>query len=263
MATLSVEPNPRVPFRVLHEDAWLVVVEKPARVATQPGLGHEGDSLLNGLFARYGPAMQNLGRGRDFGLLHRLDIDTSGLVAAALRADAYDALREAFESRRVVKRYWALVRGAPAAGAGVVRLPIEEVQGERKTARVSRSGKPAETAHRTIATGKGASLVECRLGSGRLHQIRVHLAAIGCPVLGDREYGGPDVGSMSHRLALHAFLLGLPHPETGEGLVIGSEWPADLDGATRRFGLRRPRLPTEELRGARPPEGPGWRDSAP
>src|SRR3954471_23021371 len=113
MAQFTIEPNENITFKVKYEDEDVVVVTKPARVVTSPGLGHERDSLLNGLFAKYGTKLQNLGKIRDFGLLHRLDRDTSGLVILALRGQAYDRLREVFEQREVGKYYWAVVRGRP------------------------------------------------------------------------------------------------------------------------------------------------------
>ena len=108
MNSSSVEPNPRVTFRVCHEDEDLLVVEKPGRVVTQPGVGHQHDTLLNGLFASYADRLQNLGEARDFGLVHRLDRETSGLVVVALSPRAYDAMREQFAQRRVSKYYWAV-----------------------------------------------------------------------------------------------------------------------------------------------------------
>src|SRR5437870_3214775 len=113
MPQFSVPPNALVPFTIQYEDDDLLVVEKPAGVVTQPGKGHARDALLNGLFERFGPRLQNLGAARDWGLLHRLDRDTSGLVVVALRPKAYDSLRAAFAARRVKKCYLAIVRGRP------------------------------------------------------------------------------------------------------------------------------------------------------
>src|ERR1051325_1807669 len=129
MATFTIEPNERVTFKVRYEDDDLAVVNKPAHTVTLPGLGHEKDSLLNGLFSRYGPKLQNLGKVRDFGLLHRLDRETSGLVIIALRARAYDTLRGVFEQREVGKYYWAVVKGRPKGASGVIRKPILEYEG--------------------------------------------------------------------------------------------------------------------------------------
>jgi 23S rRNA pseudouridine1911/1915/1917 synthase len=219
MTNYSIEPNERVTFKTLFEDDSVFVVIKPPGVVTQPGLGHEGDSLLNGLFARWGDRLQALGRARDFGLLHRLDRQTSGLVVGALRARVYDALREAFSKHEVRKFYWAVVRGSPKQETGVIRKPIQEsagrdagtppperrsrgdVRSRMKLARISSSGKAAVTAYRVLQAGRAASLLECRTLTGRLHQVRVHLESIGCPILGDDLYAPPAVARGAPRLA--------------------------------------------------------------
>lgn len=260
MPNLSITPNPGVRFTIVIEDDGFLVVDKPAGVPSQPGKGHADDTLLNGLFAAHGARLQNLGAERDFGLLHRLDRMASGLVLVGLRARAYDALRLAFAERRVEKRYWVVVRGAPTAATGVIRAPIVETLDRRgrKIARVVRGGgkslgpaaprrhgpdptpKPAVTAYKTVSRGSDASLLECRIGTGRLHQIRVHLAALGCPVLGDDIYGDEDVRRTAPRLALHAFFLHFHHPESGDPVRAMSPWPDDLGGLLRRRRLAKP-----------------------
>ncbi|MFN0132564.1 MAG: RluA family pseudouridine synthase [Phycisphaerales bacterium] len=239
MANLSIAPNDRVKLMVRYEDADVIVVDKPAGVPTQPGLGHLDDTLLNGLFALHGPRLQNLGRGRDFGLLHRLDRYTSGLVVVGLRASAYDAMRLAFERREVRKFYWAVVSPPPSRASGIIRRPILEETGERKTATVHPKGKPAITAFRVLATAKPgvAALVECRPVTGRLHQVRVHMASIRAPIMGDEEYGE----KARHRLALHAHRLVFPHPITGAVIDVRAPWPADLGGLIKRLGIPRPK----------------------
>ncbi len=248
-ATYTVEPNERVTFKVRYEDDDVVVVLKPPKIVTLPGLGHETDSLLNGLFAKYGAKLQNLGKGRDFGLLHRLDRDTSGLVMVALRGRAYDKLREIFEQREVSKYYWAVVKGRPKGENGVIRKPLIEYEGKvakdprvKKLARVSSAGKPAVTAWRVLDSGVAGSLLECRPITGRLHQVRVHLDSIGCPILGDEFYGPAGVRTAAPRLALHAHRLVFPHPETGVKIDVKTSWPGDLRGVLRRLGLKRPDL---------------------
>src|SRR2546430_14979094 len=126
MAHFTIEPNDRVTFKVRYEDDDLAVVDKPPGLVTQPGLGHERDTLLNGLFARYGPKLQNLGKARDFGLLHRLDRQASGLLLVGLRPAAYDALRKSFEERTIRKFYWAITKGRPRTESGVIKRPIIE-----------------------------------------------------------------------------------------------------------------------------------------
>jgi 23S rRNA pseudouridine1911/1915/1917 synthase len=243
---LSVRPNERITFKVRHEDADVAVVDKPAGVVTQPGKGHEHDTLLNGLFARWGPLLQNLGKGRDYGLLHRLDRATSGLVLIALRPRAYDALREAFAGRRVRKFYWAVTGRAPSRPSGVIRRPILEETDDMKTARVSSAGKAALTAYRVVqrsTVGEGAAaLLECRPVTGRLHQVRVHLASIGCPILGDELYGPRSRVRAAPRLALQAHRIAFVHPVSGESIDVSSPWPKDLVSLLRRLGMTRPGL---------------------
>jgi 23S rRNA pseudouridine1911/1915/1917 synthase len=242
---LSIEPNDNVTFGIAHEDESVVVIEKPARVPTQPGKGHLTDTLMNGLFARFGAMMQNLGKARDFGLLHRLDKDTSGLLIVALRASAYDALRAMFESREVRKFYWAVCDGRPRQREGVIRMPIVESpggDGVMKLARIGKGGKPALTAYRVLDSSDTASLVEARPVTGRLHQVRIHMEAIGCPLLGDSLYGPTGVGHAAPRLALHAHRLAFSHPVTGAALDIRTDWPKDLRRLLRDVGLKRPDL---------------------
>lgn len=260
MPTWSIEPHPDPRLAIAHEDADLLVAIKPARMPTAPGKGHEHDTLMNALFAAHAPRLQNLGKQRDFGLLHRLDKDTSGLVIVALSARAYDALRQQFEQRTIRKFYWAIVRGVPDPPKGVIDRPIRESQERtgrytaRKVAAVSRARarhgaagppKPAVTAFRVLAVpraGEAASLVECRPVTGRLHQIRVHMAAIGHPVLGDRDYADPASAAACPRLALHAHRLVFTHPATGHAMDVRTPWPRDLRSAMRRLGLTPPEL---------------------
>ena len=134
-------PNPAIDIRVLHEDPSFVVVEKPAGTVTEPGLGHAGDSLMNGAFARWGDRLGRLGESRDHGLLHRLDRDASGALVIALDAAAYDSIRAQFEARTVRKRYLAIVGGKPPRGEGSIDLPLEEARrGDMKVSLVSRRG---------------------------------------------------------------------------------------------------------------------------
>lgn len=233
--SLSIEPNPRVTFAVHHEDADIAIIEKPTRVPTQPGKGHQTDTLLNGLFARWGNQLQNLGKSRDFGLLHRLDRETSGLLVIALRPAAYDKLRDDFAARKVRKFYWAVCAKPPRKPTGVIRMPIIETPGVggtsgMKLARVTRggAGKPAVTAYRVLEANEHAVLIEARPVTGRLHQVRLHLNAIGSPILGDTIYGPRRVHGASPRLALHAHRLALTHPATGQIIDIRTDWPKDL-----------------------------------
>lgn len=264
--TLAIEPNDRVTFKVRHEDADFLVIDKPAGLVTQPGLGHEHDTLLNGLFAQYGALLQNLGKDRDYGLLHRLDRETSGLLLVGLRPRAYDALREAFAGRTIRKYYWAVTDRAPREASGVIKKPLAEVQakgrGSRsgkdrftpsvKLARISSSGKPAVTAYRVLSSSDVASLIECRPLTGRLHQVRVHMDSIGCPILGDEFYGPSAVRDAAPRLALHAHRLVFEHPaKPAETIDVQSPWPRDLRSLLTRLKLPRPDMDTPS--GGEPP----------
>ncbi|MGQ0626752.1 MAG: RluA family pseudouridine synthase [Phycisphaerales bacterium] len=245
---LSVTPSPDITFKLHHEDDDLIVIEKPSRVVTQPGKGHESDTLLNGLFARFGKQLQNVGGDRDFGLLHRLDRSTSGLLVVALRARAYDGLRRQFEGREVRKYYWAVCAKPPREQSGVVNKPILESTprtGEDKTARISSAGKQSVTAYRVLAHATRAGqavVIEARPLTGRLHQVRVHLDAIGATVLGDNIYGSKALMYGAPRLALHAHRLVFVHPISGAPVDVRSAFPKDLRATLRHFGLPRPDL---------------------
>ncbi|MGP1272971.1 MAG: RluA family pseudouridine synthase [Phycisphaerales bacterium] len=239
-----VEANPRVTFRTVHEDADILVVEKPAGTVSTPGKAHADDSLLNGLFATHGDRLRQVGAGRDFGMLQRLDREASGLMVIALNANAWESIRAAFTDKRVSKFYWAVTRRAPAQGTGMIRRPLEEYMAPRsdlwiedparrrfakvKLVRVSSRGKPAVTAFRTLGSNQSGALIECRTFTGRLHQVRAHLDSIGCSILGDRFYGPVASRSVGTRLALHAHRLTFPHPGTGEPADFRSRCPRDL-----------------------------------
>lgn len=239
----SIRPNEAVTFKVRYRDEHLLVVEKPPGRVTQPGIGHEHDSLLNGLFVEFGPRLQNLGRARDFGLLHRLDRQASGLLIVGLRPRTYDRLREMFEAREVRKYYWAVVHSTPREPSGIVRRALLEFErGGRKLSRPSREGKPAVTAYRVLEAGEEFSMLECRTLTGRLHQVRVHMEAIGCPIVGDEDYAPPSVARAARRLALHAHRVVFAHPETGVRVDVRAPWPRDLRALLARAGLSRPDL---------------------
>lgn len=263
-----IQPNARVTFRVVHEDDAFLVVEKPPRVVSMPGLGHEHDTLLNGLFATHESKLARMGQDRSYGLMHRLDRQTSGLMLVALTHESYDHLYEQFRLRTIGKFYWALCGKAPREPKGVIRLSIEEYQSRssrwatRKLARISKSGKPALTAYRVVEANTIAALIEARPITGRLHQVRVHLDAIGCGILGDEEYGPRTNAGASPRLALHAHRLQFDHPATGDRMDVTSMWPGDLKRILKRVGLRRPDLtPSEHALHEPPREAVGEEDA--
>jgi 23S rRNA pseudouridine1911/1915/1917 synthase len=247
---LSVTPNPNITYTTLFEDEHIVIVSKRAGLVTQPGKGHDSDSLLNGLFARYANPLQKLGAARDFGLLHRLDRFTSGVLVVALTRAAYDGVRAQFEERTVRKFYWAVCGKKPkGAKAGLINKPLMETMPrdytEQKLSKVSAKGKPAQTAYRVISVSEksdyaGSTLVECRPLTGRLHQVRVHLATIGSPIYGDDLYAPPAIRSVGPRLALHSHRLSFIHPITQEALDIQTPFPRDLRSLLTKVGLPRP-----------------------
>lgn len=253
---LSIEPNADVHFKIRHQDDEILVIDKPQGLVTQPGKGHTTDTLLNGLFAEFGKDLQNLGKDRDFGLLHRLDKHTSGLLIVALRPRGYDAMRKAFVKKTVKKFYWAIAHRAPSKPSGLVSRPIAESTKEegregQKLARISSAGKPAVTAYRTLAVRAtadkelgGAALLECRPVTGRLHQVRVHLESIGCEILGDSMYARGAMAKAAPRVMLHSHRVVFDHPVTGERLDVRSPCPKDMAAVLRRLGLPVPSVET-------------------
>ena len=238
---LSIEPNERVTFKVRYEDEHLLVVDKRARLATVPGKAHATDTLLNGLFAQYGSKLQNVGKQREFGMMHRLDKPTSGLVLVALSTESYDALAELFRNRELAKFYYAITRRAPSKlPTGAINRPILEEIKDKKLARIANSGKPALTAYKLVEQSPAAALLECRAVTGRLHQVRVHLASIGCAILGDDLYANPTVADAASRLMLHAHRLVFTHPLTGQQVDVQSPVPRDFVATLKRVGLSKP-----------------------
>ncbi len=247
---LSILPNPRVRCREVYVDPHFLVIGKEPGVVTQPGVGHDRDTLLNYAFAHHGPALQALGKRRDFGLVHRLDRPTSGLVLVGLTPEGYDGLRDLFERRRVKKTYVALVHGVPRAPQGTVREPIREGRrGGRKYAFLGEHhhAQPAVTRYTVLARSRVAALLECEIETGRLHQIRAHLAHLGHPVVGDREYGRRD--DLDRRFAqavkgavfLHAGALGFAHPVEGPRVEVEAPLPERTAAFLSEVGLTCPR----------------------
>lgn len=236
--------NPEVKFDIVHADDDLLVIGKPAGLVTQPGLGHVKDTLLNGIFAHYGYQLRQLGPRRDWGLLHRLDRQTSGLLVVALRPGSYDALRKDFEQRRLDKQYLAIVAGRLIPLQGVVQARLKEIHAGKKKVIISRSGEEAISAYRVISSNELSSLVEVRIKTGRLHQIRAHMMFLGTPVLGDDMYipDGITAGEMPRapRLCLHAWKLGFKHPSEKKWREFMQPLPADLRAVARRMGLGAP-----------------------
>jgi len=251
---LAVRANDHVVFTTVYEDNDVIVIDKPFGLVVQPGKGHASDSLLNGLFVKYGKMLHNLGVRRDYGLLHRLDKETSGLVIVAKLPNAYDQLRRDFEERKIDKEYVCLVAGVPTPRQGVVQARLKEVVADMKKSIISRQGQEAISAYDVVSMTKdaGASLIRVRIKTGRLHQIRAHMLFLGTPVLGDDLYmansGKPKLpmsatGTAIYppRLCLHTARLGFKHPTTGKWLHIDSPLPGDLAAYARKLGLTMPK----------------------
>ena len=229
--------EPEVAFEVVHEDRHVVVIDKPAGLVVHRGAGHPGGTLVNGLLARY-PDMSQVGDPFRPGIVHRLDRDTSGLLVAARTQDAYDGLVAALAGRRVHRRYDALVLGTPASPSGVVEAPVGRSPRARTRMAVTAGGKAARTRYDVVATWADpvpVARLSCTLETGRTHQIRVHLAAIDLPVLGDATYGRPDALGVA-RPMLHAAELAFDHPVTGERVAVASPLPADFAAVIARLG---------------------------
>jgi 23S rRNA pseudouridine1911/1915/1917 synthase len=215
---------------VVYEDADIVVVDKPPGVAAHPTPGWTGPTVLQGLLAA-GHSIATSGAAERQGIVHRLDASTSGLMVLAKSERAYSALKRAFRDREVDKLYHALVQGHPDPLRGTVDAPIaRHPSGDGRFAVVA-GGRPSVTHYDTLEAFRAASLTEIILETGRTHQIRVHMAAIRHPCVGDRLYGADPV--LAARLGLtrqwlHAVRLGFTHPGDGRRVEFTSEYPADL-----------------------------------
>lgn len=244
-APTDATPAPQaIPLTILHEDRDLIVLDKPAGLVVHPAPGNPDGTLVNAVLAHAGEDLAGIGGERRPGIVHRLDKDTSGVMVVAKTELAHQALSAAFAARDLERRYLALVWGVPAPLAGQVEAPIGRHPTDRKRMAVTPRGKPALTHFETLrAFGTRAALLSCRLATGRTHQIRVHLAHLGHPIIGDPVYlrripaaakGVPDAAKAEllafPRQALHAETLGFRHPRTGQELSFRSPPPSDFAG---------------------------------
>ena len=232
-APLDLAPAPEIPLRVVHEDADLLIVDKPAGLVVHPAPGHAGGTLVNALLAHAGgSAWGGIAGVQRPGIVHRLDRDTSGLLMVARNDRAQASLMAQLKARRIKKTYLALVQGSIDAAVGRIEAPIGRDPKHRTRMAVVPDGRAATTGYRVRERFDGWTLLELDLITGRTHQIRVHLAAIGHPVAGDPTYGtgtsrrGPDgLG----RLFLHAWRLELGSPADGHLIRATAPLPAELE----------------------------------
>jgi 23S rRNA pseudouridine1911/1915/1917 synthase len=236
-APSGLRPEP-LPLHILYEDPDIVVVSKPPGLVVHPAPGHGSGTLVNALL-HHCPDLGAIGNEIRPGIVHRLDKDTSGALVVAKNAAALERLAVQFKNRSVRKDYLALVHGEMAAESGAIRLPVGRHPVDRKRMSTrSRRGREAETGWRVARRLGGFTLLELRLKTGRTHQIRVHCAAIGRPVVGDPVYGRPKppAGAADRqnllagvrRQMLHAWRLEIDHPRTGERMVFESPLPEDM-----------------------------------
>jgi 23S rRNA pseudouridine1911/1915/1917 synthase len=226
--TAAVEPVPGL--RVIFDDDDVVVVDKPVGVAAHPSAGWTGPTVVGGLAAA-GYRISTSGAAERQGIVHRPDVGTSGLMVVAKSERAYSVLKQAFRDRRVDKRYHALVQGHPDPLRGTVDAPIDRHPTLDYKWAVVAGGKDSVTHYETIEAFRAATLLEVTLETGRTHQIRVHMAALRHPCVGDLTYGADPV--LARRLGLdrqwlHAVRLGFEHPDSGDWIEFTSDYPDDL-----------------------------------
>lgn len=231
----TVKPQ-YLPLDIVYEDEDLLVVNKAAGMVVHPAAGHQDDTLMNALLAYY-PELQEVGGDQRPGIVHRLDKDTSGLMIVAKNARSQAALIEQMKQHQIVKRYLALVEGKMALDQGTIDAPIGRDSRYRQQMTITtREGREARTHFRVLQRFQHHTLLLLQLETGRTHQIRVHLKAIGHPVVGDPVYGGhgPHKGPTLKRQFLHAYQLKFRHPTTGDVLELEAPLPDDLQDVLRQ-----------------------------
>jgi 23S rRNA pseudouridine1911/1915/1917 synthase len=234
---IQVVPERVEDMTVRHDDPDIVVLDKPAGVAAHPSPGWSGPTVLGGLAAA-GFAVATSGAAERQGIVHRLDVGTSGLMVVAKSERAYTLLKQQFRDRAVEKIYHAMVQGHPDPSRGTVDAPIDRHPTHDHRWAVVATGRPSVTHYDTLEAFPTASLLEIRLETGRTHQIRVHLSALRHPCVGDLTYGADPV--LAARLGLqrqwlHAVRLAFEHPATGERVEFSSPYPPDLQRALERL----------------------------
>ena len=242
-----------IALRILHDDAWMVVVDKPPGMTVHPGAGERHGTLANALAYRFGDLSSLQGPMRP-GIVHRLDRDTSGVMVVAKNDDAHQALAAQFKERTVHKTYLAVVQGLMDLDSDLVSLPLgrHPTRPERIAVRHDGRGRASETYYEVKERFERHSLVEVHPRTGRTHQIRVHMAALGHPVVADRVYGRQDrvLRPVIQRQALHAYRLEIHHPSTAEALKFEAPVPADIERLLeflRKGGACAPETLAEEM----------------
>ena len=238
-------PEPEtIPLNIIHEDDDLIIINKPAGLVVHPAPGNSSGTLVNALLAHCGDSLSGIGGVKRPGIVHRLDKQTSGLIVAAKNDHSHTNLSEQFSTRTIDRAYQALVWGVPRPVTGTIKTNIGRNRHNRKKMAVLQiAGKQAITGYKVLKRfGEFASLVECKLSTGRTHQIRVHMSNIGHPVIGDAVYGGGATRARRAPIneetyayikqlrgqALHAFSLGFRHPRTDETLNFSSQLPTEI-----------------------------------
>ncbi len=214
-----------VEFEVVYEDEYLLVINKPSGLVVHPAPGNWSGTLVNGLVYRY-PEFRLMTNRLRPGIVHRLDAGTSGLMIAARTQNVCDELQKRFAAREIRKTYLALVHGFPKKHEGILSGPIDRDPNNFMRMSVVENGKPSLTGYRVLWKMNHHSLIECRLFTGRMHQIRVHMSALGCPLVGDVLYGADD--DFNGRVYLHSWKLNFEHPVTHENLSFKQKLPDDF-----------------------------------
>ena len=236
-----------IPLTIVFEDEHLLVVDKPAGLVVHPAAGNFDGTLVNALLHHCGGSLSGIGGVARPGIVHRIDKDTSGLLVVAKTDVAHEGLAKQFAAHSIDRRYLAIVSGVPKASGGAVDAPLARSAANRKKIAIV-EGMAAASARSRIGSAssvlRDAALVECRLETGRTHQVRVHMASIGHPLVGDPVYGrsGKTHGKLLkelgfHRQALHAAELGFTHPVTKSRLSFSSPMPADMQELFNALGV--------------------------
>ncbi|HET9510773.1 MAG TPA: RluA family pseudouridine synthase, partial [Sphingomonas sp.] len=224
-----------IALNVMYEDDHLIVIDKQAGLVVHPAAGNLDGTLVNALLHHCQGSLSGIGGVARPGIVHRIDKDTSGLMVAAKTDRTHEGLARQFKAHSIDRRYKAIVSGLPRVKAGTVDAPLARSPQNRKKVAIVSGGKHAITHWRELRELRDAALVECRLETGRTHQVRVHMASLGHPLVGDPVYGRTKSSHRAlletlgfHRQALHAARLGFIHPITSVALSFESEMPADM-----------------------------------